>query len=898
MLGVLALLLPLLPGTARAAAPTREPLRVVLSLAPGDAGALVTARTATAPGASRQALAEARPSATARARVAQVLRRSGFTLDPATDPWTVSATAPADRAAQVFGTRLVGTADALRPTNDPVLPPSLSRDVLAVNGLDTAFRSTPRSTVDPRATTLTYATAGYHGDDLRSAYAARGTSPGGAGTTIATVQFSGWDSSQVDTYANAAGITLAPGQVTNVPVPPLTASDTNTPDGNGGDFEVALDVETALSVAPAAEQRTYVTQNTQAGAAAIYSQIANDAEAGLVTVVSTSWGSCEQETPTSMRRSIDLALQRMLAAGATVFAASGDYGTLDCSGKDYLNDTAVDYPASSPYVVGVGGTRLTGSSTRWSEAAWGSANADAGGSGGGRSLVYAQPTWQSAARRGEAMRTVPDISSVADPSTGVAIYATLTDAGGRSSTGWYSGGGTSAGSPAQAGLLASAVASRGESQGPGNVLPALYSASAAAYRDVTTGRNDLYPATPGYDLVTGLGSPQWSVLFDVVDPLPGGFTVLPARRVLDSRKGVGLSGPLGGRSTPYRLVLPRTGASAVPDDATAVALTLTATAAQGSGHVQVVPGGSAAASTSNLNYVVGEEQANLVITPVGRDSAGNPVLDLIIPGSPTYLVADLSGWSGPSAPSRITSQSPARFLDTRYGTGVDAAGRRAPGVFTAQLPAGAPADATAVVFTLTATSVTGRGFVTAFESGTSVARVSNLNARAGQTQANLVVVPLGSSPTVSFYLEGITASVIGDVAGYVRPAAGDELVALAPQRVLDTRHGVGVPRTAPAAAGSTTTLALPSSVPAAATGVVLTVTSTGGQGIRYVTVYPTGTSRPRASNLNLSTGQTRANLVVVPIGTNRSVSLYLDNGPAELIVDLNGYLLPPPPATG
>ena len=164
--------------------------------------------------------------------------------------------------------------------------------------------------------------------------------------------------------------------------------------------------------------------------------------------------------------------------GVSIFAASGDDGAANGPG----------YPAASNQVTAVGGTTLTlnADGTRASETAW-------AGAGSGCSAIESKPSWQK--DTGCARRAVADVSAVADPATGLAVYDTTRYQGQK---GWFAVGGTSASSPMWAARAAVS----------GRVIDArlLYAASSPiAFRDVTAGNNGR-PALPGFDLVTGLGS--------------------------------------------------------------------------------------------------------------------------------------------------------------------------------------------------------------------------------------------------------------------------------------------------------------------------------------------------------------------------------------------------------
>jgi len=476
-------------------------VRVTVSLASADPAGLVRAAhlpssfdVAGRPGRLRAL----EPPAAARAGVTGYLTAHGFAVTAA-DPWTLSATGPAAAAEQVFAVRLTPSAGGRVGATPAVLPAGLVGDVVAVTGLDT------RPVFHRHATG-----AGYGPADLASAYSA--TSGRGAGTTVGTVQFSGWTPGEAVSYAQAENIPLAAGQIQTVPVG-LSAAQAATPDGAGGDAEAALDTEAILATAPAARQRVYVAANTSAGASGVYAAMASDAQAGLLTAASTSWGGCEPDTDPNIAASVEQSITRLLAAGTTVLAASGDDGAYDCARSDpnpaVAGAPAVDFPASSPWVLAVGGTSLTGSPGAWREAAWGPGAGTlppVRGGGGGTSTRSARPAYQGALTG--TGRLVPDIASAADPAHGISIYCTCTPG---QPAGWYAGGGTSAAAPAQAGLLVSMLSGYARTTGIGDIHPALYT-HPGVFRDVTTGANGTYPAASGYDQATGLGSPTWTSL--------------------------------------------------------------------------------------------------------------------------------------------------------------------------------------------------------------------------------------------------------------------------------------------------------------------------------------------------------------------------------------------------
>ena len=247
-----------------------------------------------------------------------------------------------------------------------------------------------------------------------------------------------------------------------------------------------------------------------------------------------------------------------------------------------------------------------------------------------------------------------------------------------------------------------------------------------------------------------------------------------------------------------------------------------------------------------------------------------------------------------SDPAKFVSLPPTRILDTRPG--VVTAGQFIDVQVTGGI-SGVPAEATAVAFNLTATNAVAAGFVTAWPAGSPRPTVSNSNLQApGATVANLVVVPIGVGGKVSLFSQSGAAFVV-DVAGYWIAApggvsTGGRFTAQSPQRILDTRSGLGT--TGPGLPGPSTTVnftvagrgGLP---PSGISAAVLVVTATEAVKDGFVTAWPTGSAVPNASVLNLkSVGDTVPNLVIVPLGAGGQVSLYTQTG-THLLVDVVGW---------
>lgn len=359
------------------------------------------------------------------------------------------------------------------------LPPELADDVVAVLGFDERPVARPHFRIRP---------ASAHAQSWTPTQVAQhyGFPSGvdGAGQTIALIELGGgYDATQMAQYFSTIGVQRT-GSLTSVPVD----GTGNAPDGNpdGADGEVQLDIEVAGSVAPGANLVLYFGPNQGSGFLDALQAAVHD-ESNSPSVISISWGGPESSYAAQDMTAMDQVLQSAAALGITVCVASGDSGATDGATDGQLH---VDFPASSPHALGCGGTRLP---QHGAEVAWNDGQ-DGGASGGGYSSVFARPTWQIGVSN--AQRGVPDVAGDADPETGyqVSVDGTSTVVGG-----------TSAVAPLWAALVALINQSTGKRAGLIN--PALYQ-NPSAFNDITQGNNDGYQAGPGWDPVTGLGSPQ------------------------------------------------------------------------------------------------------------------------------------------------------------------------------------------------------------------------------------------------------------------------------------------------------------------------------------------------------------------------------------------------------
>lgn len=386
------------------------------------------------------------------------------------------------------------------PDGPARLPSDLAPSVQGVFGLDSRprLRAHFRRNADPSA-------RGYAATAVGSAYDFP-TGVDGTGCTIALLEFGG-GYAPADLARFFEGEGIAAPSVTAVGLD--GASNAPTGDPNGPDAEVELDVELAGALAPGAAVVVYFAPNTEQGFVDALTSAVHD-RAHAPGIVSISWGGPEASWSTSARSALEGAAQDGAALGVTIVAASGDQGASDGEPSGTL---AVDFPASSPYVLGCGGTRLVLSGTTIaSEVAWNDLSEGEGATGGGVSEEFPLPSYQEAAKvppapDGVVGRGVPDVAADADPVTG---YAVVVDGDGADI------GGTSAAAPLWAALLARCA--QGLGQPLGYLNPRLYTATfASAFRPITQGSNGGYSAGPGWNPCTGLGSPRGSSLLAALD---------------------------------------------------------------------------------------------------------------------------------------------------------------------------------------------------------------------------------------------------------------------------------------------------------------------------------------------------------------------------------------------
>jgi hypothetical protein len=494
------------------------------------------------------------------ARIAAWLRQLGFSdIQPARSRTFVQMAGTASQVRLAFGTGIrhyrVNGKLHYANSSDPVLPRALKDVVSGIRGLND-FHPRPHAIRRSSQPQFTSSISGNHfiapGDfaviyDVQPLYS---SGIDGTGEKIAVAGQTDIKLSDIHAFQTASGLPVKDPQII------LDGSDPGTLTGD--ETEADLDIEWSGAVARGA---TIVYVNSSdALTSAIYAIDQN-----VAPVLSISYGACENETPSGELVSLNFVFQQANAQGITVVAASGDQGAADCDVPatssappvtSASKGLSVDFPASSPYVTGAGGTEFNeGGKTYWSatnnsnagsalsyipEMTWNDTATDKSlsASGGGKSTHFAKPYWQTGAGvPADNFRDVPDIALNASPDHDPYL---ICDAGWctngyrNSQTFLDAVGGTSAATPAFAGIVA--LINQKMHGRQGNINPALYALAASApeaFHDITTGSNIVpcvvgkpncttgtmgYTAGPGYDQVTGLGSVD---AFNLVNAMDG-----------------------------------------------------------------------------------------------------------------------------------------------------------------------------------------------------------------------------------------------------------------------------------------------------------------------------------------------------------------------------------------
>jgi kumamolisin len=380
------------------------------------------------------------------------------------------------------------------------IPKALDGIIEGVFGLDNRPQATPKYKVAKKGKVAHLAAHGFYPTDLATVY--NFPKADGTGQVIGIIEYGGGHTLK-DLNHYFTKLKLPMPVIKSVAV----GNGHNNP-GTRDDDEVMLDIEVAAAIAPKATIVMYYAENSSKGFVDSITQAVHDTT-NRPTVISISWGGAENGWTAQTMTNFNEACKAAALMGVSICLAAGDSGSDDSVGDGKAH---ADFPASSPYVLACGGTKLLAASgKRSSEVVWNEAPDSA--TGGGVSEFFPLPDYQAKAGVPVSVnkskfkgRGVPDVAAVADPATGYKVY--------------YKGasetiGGTSAVAPLMAGLLARINQLNGRLSG--FIHPKIYN-NPTAFFDVTQGNNITtttnkgYTAVAGWDACTGLGVPDGTKL--------------------------------------------------------------------------------------------------------------------------------------------------------------------------------------------------------------------------------------------------------------------------------------------------------------------------------------------------------------------------------------------------
>jgi subtilase family serine protease len=486
------------------------------------------------------------------------LKSQGFTVGevPSNNKY-VTATGTVGAAAKAFSTSFANFkfhGKVLRSNTTPLVVPNSLTGVDAIVGLDqsgtlTESHSSPpavfnnatpcstywgektvSNTQTPDHTALpsspsAFAPCGYAGEQLQGAYGMTGAITNGndgRGVTVAIVDAYASTTmlDDANTYSAAHGLPSLNGLYSEH-VAPGTKHRPQNPkqDPEGWSGEQTLDVEAVHTMAPGAKILYVGSPNNYQDMGSALNWIISRHAADIVT---NSYGFAGEALPPGYIKPQNDMFIQAAATGISLFFSSGDDG--DETFGDSSASPTPDWPASSPWVTAVGGTSLgvNSANQRQFELGWQTEKSvlDNGawgdpaylyGAGGGTSRIFTQPGYQagvvpgaiSQTYGGAAMRSVPDVAALGDPTTGMAVGQTQTWPDGHTQYSEYRIGGTSLASPLYAGMFALATQRAGHGLGFAN--PLLYStAGTSANVDITKAQLDTYPGAVRSDFVNGV----------------------------------------------------------------------------------------------------------------------------------------------------------------------------------------------------------------------------------------------------------------------------------------------------------------------------------------------------------------------------------------------------------
>jgi subtilase family serine protease len=567
------------------------------------------------------------PTSEQEQRVVDWLSASGFQVtDRFPNRLIVGAKGDSVAAARAFAVNVHNVLFHGQPKyavlDEPSFPADVASFTTGVTGLDNLAEMQRRVVATPAEApnaALGLNCCHFSPNDLANFYD-NSSSYTGSGQTIVIAGAYAWQGTDVSSFNSQWGLPPLPqGSIQKCAG---VSTSTGCSFSCKNSIEISLDVEYSHGTAPAAVIMNYMAASTSnADFTTMYNRIITDNPGHTVT---TSWGSCEASLSTSTQITDDNIFANGNALGQSWFAASGDNGSDDCK-----NGTiSVDNPANSPHVMGVGGTSATCSSGMTSGnpacAGYGS-EAGWSGSGGGKSLVFVKPAYQTLSgcpTPNDGQRDVPDVSLEADPNQ----YGNYVINNGR----WYIVGGTSDAAPQWSGFFAELNQKKGGTGlgNPGGGIYALCGGTSGAFHDISSGSNGAFTAVVGYDQVTGVGTinavnllNNWSAPDFSLSALPSSLSITQG----SSGQSTITANPLGGFSGTVSL-----SASGLPNGMTASfnptsttstsTLTLTANATATPGTASITVTGISGA----LNHTTQISVQSFARTTTMLGSSANP----------------------------------------------------------------------------------------------------------------------------------------------------------------------------------------------------------------------------------------------------------------------------------
>jgi xanthomonalisin len=441
----------------------------------------------------QQFLADHAPTVAQAQSVADFLKQSGFTnVTIAPNRLLVSGDAPAGLVQRAFHTQMasVRTHDgraAFANTSDIAIPASLHGSVQSVLGLQSVhvphlFKGKPGGFKGKPGGGGGGSIIGHDPMEFSGLYGGSGL-PTGSGVAVGIITNGNLSPtlSDLNQFTSQHGLAAVSTQIVNTDV---TGTDTS------GTAEWDLDSQDILGMAGGQIGKIVFYNIPTLLNSSMVDDFNTVVSAYAVKVINVSLGECETSAKgDGSAAAADSIFKQAVAQGQTFSVSTGDAGSNECGGSP--RGTTPSWPASSPYVVAVGGTTLNATTTTWQgETVWAS-------TGGSPSTFEPMPSWQVGVGQnaGHTTRGLPDIAFDADPNSGSKIIV-------NGSLAQY--GGTSLSSPLFVGFWARMIAAKGTTIG--FAAPKLYALPSTAFHDVTSGSNGGETAAPGWDYTTGFGS--------------------------------------------------------------------------------------------------------------------------------------------------------------------------------------------------------------------------------------------------------------------------------------------------------------------------------------------------------------------------------------------------------